>query len=38
MPSFQLGAGLCLLLLLAPAAAEALARPSVTLDVPAPRR
>ncbi len=38
LPSFQLGAGLCMLLLLAPAFAQALARPSVTLDAPAPRR
>ena len=38
MPSFQLGAGLCMLLLLAPAAAEAFARPALTSGAPAPRR
>ncbi len=38
MPSFQLGAGLCMLILLAPAFTEALARPSQALDAPATRR
>ena len=37
MPSFQLGAGLCMLLLLAPAAAGALAQPAPAAGAPAPR-
>ena len=37
-PTFQLGAGLCMLLLLAPVVAEAFARPSRALDAAAPRR